>query len=134
MGLKANNLAHVLKGRRLRLTRGLILLGKIGTALGIKLLGEIYDGGKIRSPVLLFGQANALNRLKRWAESFTGVKEIAIAYSTVPEEAETLAGRLEVLLPRERILITKLGSVTSTYVGPGTLAMALVSDKQPEKL
>jgi len=70
-----------------------------------------------------------LNRLKRWAEAFAPVKEVAIVYSTALEEAEMLANRLEILFPRELILITKLGCVTATYIGPGTLGMAFVSGK-----
>jgi len=123
---KVDNLAHVLKGKRFRLTRCLILLGKISTALRIKLLGELYDGGKIRSPSYVIGQASALNRLERWAKRFPDTKEIAIAYSTLPEEAEMLAKRLESLISGDNILVTRLGCATSTYVGPGTLVMALV--------
>ncbi|HUS04373.1 MAG TPA: DegV family protein [Dehalococcoidia bacterium] len=123
---KVDNFVYILRGKRFRLTRGLTLLGKVSMALRIKLLGEVYDGGKIRSPTYVIGRSMALNRLKRWAKNFPDVKEIAIAYSTAPDEAEMLAGRLEVLIPREHILITKLGCVTSTYVGPGTLVMALV--------
>jgi DegV family protein with EDD domain len=123
---KIDNLAYVLRGRRFRLTKGLILLGKVSMALGIKLLGEVYDGGKIRSPTYVIGRSMALNRLKRWAKKFPDMKEIAIAYSAASDEAEMLAERLEPLILREHILITKLGCVTSTYVGPGTLVMALV--------
>jgi Uncharacterized protein conserved in bacteria len=99
-------------------------------ALHIKLLGEVYDGGKVRSPAFVVGRKMALNRLKRWTESFEDIKEIAIAYSTTPQEAEMLAECLAPLFPRERIIITRLGCVTSTYVGPGTLVMALATDKQ----
>jgi len=127
---KVDNFSYLFKGKRFRLSRGLILLGKISMALGIKLLGELYDGGKIRSPKLVFGRAMALNRLKRWADDFAGLSEIAIACSTTLDEAETLTQRLEALIPREHILITGLGCVTSTYVGPGTLVMALVGGKE----
>ena len=127
---KVDNFAYVLKGRRFRLTRRLILLGKVSMALGIKLLGEVYDGGKIRSSVLVIGRAMALNRLKRWASRFSGVKEIAIAYSTMPDEAEMLAEHLEPLISKEHIHITRLGCATSTYVGPGTLVMALIEGKE----
>ncbi len=123
---KVDNFAYLFKGRRFRLTRGLILLGKISLALGIKLLGEVYDGGKIRSPTLLVGRAMALNRLKRWAKNLPDASEIAIAYSTMLDEAEMLAKRLEPILSREHILITRLGCATSTYIGPGTLVMALL--------
>ena len=127
---KVDNFSYLFRGKRFRLTRGLILLGRISMALGIKLLGGVYDGGKIRSPKLVFGRPMALNRLKRWAEDFSSVKEIAIAYSAALDEAETLAQHLEALIPREHILITRLGCVTSTYVGPGTLVMALVEGKE----
>ena len=127
---KLDNFVYLLKGKRFRLTRGLILLGRINMALGIKLLGEVYDGGKIRSPALVIGRAMALNRLKRWASRFSGVKEIAIAYSTTPDEADMLAQRLKPLIPKEHILITRLGCATSTYVGPGTLAMALIEGEK----
>jgi DegV family protein with EDD domain len=70
---KTSSFPPILKGKRFRLTRGITLLGEIGTALGTKLLGEVYDGGKVRSPTLVFGQRWALNKLKRWAQSFIGV-------------------------------------------------------------
>jgi DegV family protein with EDD domain len=127
---KVDNFSYLLKGKRFRLSRGLTLLGRISMALGIKLLGEAYDGGKIRSPKLVIGRALALNCLKRWAEKFSGAKEIAIAYSATLDEAEMLAKRLGVLVPREHILITRLGCVTSTYIGPGTLVMALIGGRE----
>jgi len=123
---KTDSFPPILKGRRFRLSGGITLLGKIGTALGTKMLGEVYNGGKIRSPVLTFGQARALKRLKRWVEGFVGVTEIAIAYSTMLNEAEMLAQRLETLVPREHILITRFGCATSTYIGSRALAMALL--------
>lgn len=127
---KVDNFSYLFKGKRFRLSRGLTLLGRISMALDIRLLGEVYDGGKIRSPKLVLGRAMALNCLKRWAEKFSTAKEIAIAYSATLDEAEMLAQRLEVLVPREHILITRLGCVTSTYIGPGTLVMALVGGKE----
>lgn len=123
---KIDNFSYILRGRRFRLTKGLTLLGRISMALGIKMLGEVYDGGKIHSPAYVIGQAMALNRFQRWAKSIPNVTEIAIAHSTVPEEAEMLAKRLEFLVPKEHILITRLGCATSTYAGPGTSVMALI--------
>ena len=123
---KSDNFPYILQGKRLRFTRVLILLGKISMALHMKMLGEIYDGGKIRTPAYVIGLKMALNQLKRWAKSFETLEELAIAYSSMPQEAEMLAELLSPLFPRERILITRLGCATSTYVGPGTLAMGLI--------
>jgi len=128
---KNDNFPYILQGRRLRMTNLLIVLGKISMALHIKLLGEIYNGGKVRSPAFVIGLQMALNRLKRWAKSCEDIKELAIAYSTIPQEAETLAEYLEPLFPRERILITRFGCVISTYLGPGTLAMAIMQGGKP---
>jgi len=127
---KVDNFSYLFKGKRFRLSRGFILSGRISMALGIKLLGEAHGGGKIRSPKLVFGRAMALHCLKRWAEKSSSVEEIAIAYSATLDEAEALAQRLEALIPGEHILITRLGCVTSTYIGPGTLVMALIGGKE----
>lgn len=127
---KTEDFLSILKGRRLRLTGPLILLGKLSMALGIELLGEVYDGGKIRSPSWVFGRKRALNKLKRRTEGFIGIKEIAIIYSTMPDEAEILAEQLQSLVPRDHIYITRFGCVTSTYVGPGTLAVAFSSSRE----
>ena len=123
---KIDNIAELLKGKRFRLGRALILLGKISTALNIKLLGEVYDGGKVRAPAYIPGEERALNNLKRRAGRFASVGEMAVAYSIKPDEAARLAELLVPLLPKKHILVTRLGCATSTYVGPGTLAMALI--------
>ncbi len=128
---KAEDFPYVLKGKRFRLTRGTILLGKIGTRLHAKLLGEVYDGPKTRYPTLAFGQAMALRKLARWARRLAPIKEAAIAYSTMLSEAAMLARYLEALLPREHIHIGRLGCATLTYGGPGSLLMAVVCDEQP---
>lgn len=127
---ETNSFSPVLKGKRLRLSRRLILLGKVGTALGARMLGEIYDGGKILSPAVVLGQKRALNKLERWAGEVAGVKEIGIAYSTMASEAEMLADQLQSVVPEEHILVTRFGCATSTYIGPGALAMAVIGGQQ----
>ena len=126
---KNDNLPYILQGKRLHLTRVLTILGKISMALHIKLLAEVYDGGKIRSASFVIGLRMAFTRLRRWAKNCEDIKELAIAYSTSAEEAEMLAKFLEPLFPGGRILITRFGCVTSTYLGPGTLAMAILQDR-----
>jgi len=122
---KVDDFAYLFRGKRFRLTWAMAALGRVSMALGIKLLGEAYGGGRLRSPLLVIGQSMALAGLRRRAGRFP-VKEIAIAYSTAPGEAEMLAKRLEPLVGGEHIMVARLGCVTSTYVGPGTLVMALV--------
>src|SRR4030042_2175713 len=112
---KCDNFPHILQGKRLHFTKVLILLGNISMALHMKMLGEIYDAGKVRSPAYVMGLKMALNRLKRWAKSFETIGDRAIAYSKRAQEGEMLAECLEPLFPRERMLITKLGCTHSTY-------------------
>jgi DegV family protein with EDD domain len=128
---KVDNFPYLLKRKRFHLARGTILLGRIGSALHTKLLGEVYDGAKTRSPRLVFGAAMALRKLARCARDFAPIREAAIAYSTTVDEAEMLAAHLEAFLPRDHILIGRLGCATLTYGGPGSLLMAVVCDKQP---
>jgi len=123
---KVDDFVYLLRGKRFRLTKGMVVLGRISMALGIKMLAEVHGSSRLRSPSLVIGRRMALADLRRRAESFPDVKEVAIAYSTVPDEAEMLARSLEPLAGKERIIVTRLGCVTSTYVGPGTLVMALV--------
>ena len=123
---KVDDFVYLLRGKRFRLTRGMVVLGRISMALGIKMLAEVHGSSRLRSPSLVIGRRMALADLRRRAERFPDMKEVAIAYSTVPDEAAMLAGSLEPLAGKERIIVSRLGCVTSTYVGPGTLVMALI--------
>ena len=123
---KVDDFVYLLRGKRFRLSGGMVFLGRMSMALGVKMLGEVYGGGRLRSPSLVIGRRMAVADLRRRAGSFPAVKEVAIAYSTAPGEAEMLARSVKPLVGGEHIMVTRLGCVSSTYVGPGTLVMALV--------
>jgi len=123
---KIGSLAHVIRGRRLRLTGWLIFSGKIAMKMHIKLVGELYGGGRIRRASLIPGELRTLKKLVRWAEDLSPIKEIAIAHSLNPAEAEMLIHNLEGVASKEQIMVTQLGCVTTTYGGAGTLAMAVM--------
>jgi fatty acid-binding protein DegV len=44
--------------------------------------------------------------------------------ATVSEEVKTLAGLLEPIFPRNRILVAQAGSILGTHTGPGTIGIA----------
>jgi len=46
-------------------------------------------------------------------------------YSTTPDEAQTLAERVDSVFPKERIIIARLGPVLGVHAGPGVLFVAL---------
>ncbi|MFW6150170.1 MAG: DegV family protein [Chloroflexota bacterium] len=121
---KLDDFGYLFRGRRFRLTRWLKAVGRTSAFVRVKVVGEAYEGGRIRSPRVVLGQSMALRALESLARRPGPVEEVVIGYSTAPEEAQMLAVRLGGLVPEDRIVITRIGAVTSTYVGPGTLVMA----------
>jgi len=122
---KTDNFLYLLGAKRFRLTRWLIFTGKMGSPLNTKLLGEIYDGGKIRSAHIAIGEAMALNTFTRWARRFGRIDEIGIAYSQDLAEAENLAERIRQLAPGAPVVVTRLGCATSIYGGPDSVLLVL---------
>ena len=53
------------------------------------------------------------------------VQDLAIAYSTDPEQANQLKVRLGSLFPEEQIHIAQLGAGLGVHTGPGVLILAL---------
>ncbi|AKG54251.1 hypothetical protein DGWBC_1624 [Dehalogenimonas sp. WBC-2] len=106
-----------------RIGRGKALLGSV---LNVKPLlaikeGEFVPVGQVRS------REKSIERLVDWAKGFNNVAALAVAQSTTPDEADVLAGRLAVCLPREKIMICQLGAVLGTHAGPGTLWVAVLT-------
>jgi DegV family protein with EDD domain len=108
--------------------------GRVGTAkaflstlLGFKPIIEVKDGytsgiGRVRS------RAKAMEHLIDFAKSFPRIKELAVGYTTTPEDASMLAQRLDPIFPKERIYISIIGSVTGAHVGPGGLEVAVLEE------
>ncbi len=71
----------------------------------------------------------AMERLYKFAMSFSKIDEMAIEDATTPGEADLLAERLGSRFPRERIYRTKVSPVVGTHVGPHVLAVAVQGDR-----
>lgn len=67
---------------------------------------------------------SALQRLYDFVKTLLHIRELSIMYTTVFEEVKILAGLLDAVFPRDRILVTQVGSILGTHTGPGTLAVA----------
>ena len=52
------------------------------------------------------------------------IQDLAIAYSTVPQQANQMKKRLSAIFPEEKIYVTQLGSALGVHGGPGALALA----------
>jgi len=125
---RIDNLADILSGKRLHLTRWLIFSGQVAMRAGIRLAGELYDGGKIRRASIVPGERRALGKLKQWAEELSPVKEIAVAHALNPGKAEMLIGMLEGITDREHMRLMQMGCITTAYVGAGTVAIAVIQE------
>lgn len=81
--------------------------------------GEIARAGLVRT------YPQGMDRLYEFVESIPTVQDLAIAYSTDPEQANQLKVRLGSLFPEEQIHIAQLGAGLGVHTGPGVLILAL---------
>jgi DegV family protein with EDD domain len=115
-----DTLEYVKRGGRIGLAQALI-----GTLLQFKPILTIKDGvttpiGRERT------RAKAIQHLLKFASDFSNIKEMAIEYTTTPSEANILAQQLDSLFPSERTIISSIGSVMGTHLGPGALGVSIL--------
>jgi DegV family protein with EDD domain len=99
----------------------------LGTMLRIKPLLTVRNG--VVEPIAqLRTRAQAADALARLAGERRPLAALSVAYSTDEQAAAALADRLagEGLLPRDEILVTRLGPAIGTHVGPGCLSVAVL--------
>jgi len=113
-----DTLRYLLKGGRITKTRALL-----GTLLNVKPIltmrqGEIVQAGMARS------YAKGIDRLSEFVKGYPNLQEVAIAHSTVPEEAKALKKRITSIIDEERIQMFRVGAGLGVHSGPGTLLVA----------
>jgi fatty acid-binding protein DegV len=81
--------------------------------------GELEPAGQIRS------RANGMDRLFDFVKNATDIQDLAIVYSTTPDEAQSLAERMGSIFTKERIRLARLGPALGVHAGPGMLFVAL---------
>lgn len=69
-------------------------------------------------------RAKAIDGLYTFVEDFPNVHEIAVMYSTTPEDVDKLLDKLMLIFPREQVLITEYGPALGTHLGPGAMGVA----------
>ena len=95
-----------------------------GSILNVKPVITLRDGEF--SPVSnVRTRAKALDKLVDLAKSSLNVQEIAVVYSTTPDEANSLKDRLVSLVSSNRFYMARLGPALGVHGGPGTLALAI---------
>ncbi|MFC2024790.1 DegV family protein [Chloroflexota bacterium] len=96
----------------------------LGSVLSVKPVltmkdGELEPVGQVRS------RANGMDRLLDFVKNATDIQDLAIVYSTTPDEAQTLAERMDLIFTKERTKLTRLGPALGVHGGPGILFVAL---------
>jgi DegV family protein with EDD domain len=114
-----DTLKYVIRGGRLNRASGLV-----GTVLRVRPLltlkeGDLSPAGVART------KAKAVERLYGFANSFSRVKELAVAYTTDHEEADSLLQRLKDAFPNARSYLTRVGPSLGTHAGPGAMGVAI---------
>jgi DegV family protein with EDD domain len=103
----------------------------IGGLLQLKPLLRV-DEGQIVPYERTRTRSKATSGLVDFAQGFPRIERLAVIHVSDPEAATTLADRLAeaTSLPREQILVSQIGPVIGTHIGPGAMGLALFEDGQ----
>jgi len=101
----------------------------MGRMLDVKPILTLKDG--MAMPVVRRRtRAKAIEYLRKFAASFDNIAELAVAYTTTPEDAAGLVNDLDDVFPKERVYLSVIGPVVGTHLGPGALGIAVVEGER----
>jgi DegV family protein with EDD domain len=105
--------------------------GRIGKAraflsslLSIKPILTLQDG-EVHPVERPRNRERAARRTVELVRELAPLRQLAVIYSTEPDQAVELKRRLSGLLPEDEIITTRFGATLGTYVGPGAFGVAL---------
>ncbi|MGC8873364.1 MAG: DegV family protein [Chloroflexia bacterium] len=70
----------------------------------------------------------ALDGLYSFIEDFPEMRAIAVLYSTTPEDVGALLERIDLIYPRQKIIVTRYGPFLGSLIGPGGMAVAVYEE------
>ena len=108
----------VLGGRVSKATASVARILNIKPLLTFK-NGELVRAGLVRT------YPQGVHRLYEFVKSNHTIQDLAVAYSTVPEQASQLKAWLGSIFPEEKIHVAQLGTALGVHSGPGALLLAL---------
>jgi DegV family protein with EDD domain len=114
-----DSMKYLIKGGRLSNT-----IYTIESLLNVKPFLTI-QGGKIRPVGMTRTRARGIDRLREFIRSLAHIEEIAIAYSTFPEDALKLADYTAELFPHVVPHVNRIGPALGVHAGPGALIAVL---------
>ncbi len=115
-------LKYLLAGGRITKARA-----TLGSLLQVKPLLTIRDGELVQAG-LVRSYSKGVEKLFEFVKKTGNIKEIAIANSTVPEEANSLKERLSSFISEEKIHMVRIGAALGVHGGPGTLIMVVAQE------
>jgi DegV family protein with EDD domain len=101
----------------------------LGTVLRVKPLLSLRDG-EVHPEERVRTKRHAMERLFQIATSYPNIREVAIGYSSNPQDAHDFKQRLETVMPQVNILVTRVGPVIGAHAGPGVLGMGLLEGEE----
>ncbi len=119
-----DTLEYVRRGGRIGRARAFL-----GAILRVKPMlalrdGEVHPHERVRT------RRHAMDRLFQIATSYPNVREVAIGYSTNPQDAHDFQQRLAEVMPHVNIWTARFGPVIGTHGGPGVLGLGLLEGEQ----
>jgi DegV family protein with EDD domain len=116
-----DTLEFLAKGGRIGKVKSLL-----GSILNVKPMVTLKDGelvpmGQVRS------RSKGKEKLLDMVKNIKDIEDIAMIYSTTPDEAGEMADSISRMtaLPREKIHVVQVGPVLAAHAGPGVLGIAV---------
>jgi len=81
--------------------------------------GEAFLVGRVRT------RRKAIRRLLEMASTLGPLERLAVIHTVAPE-AESIRAHFGALFPAEQILVSEVGPVVGTHIGPGALGIAAI--------
>jgi DegV family protein with EDD domain len=105
----------------------------VESLLSVKAFLTLRDG-EIRPAGLARNRSKGIGRLREFIRSAVHIEDLAIAHSTTPDEAQTLADYACSLFPNVVPGIARLGPALGVHAGPGALAIVIRQSTSPVKV
>ena len=96
----------------------------LGSILNVKPMitlknGEVLPAGQART------RSKGIERLIDFVKSTANIQDLVILHNTTPDEAQTLAERIDPIFAKEQIIIARCGTTLGVHAGPGLLFVVL---------
>ena len=117
-----DTLKYVVRGGRISKTKA-----TVASIIGVKPMLKFSDGAIVQGG-LARTYSKGVEKLVSFVKDKTGIINLAIAHSAVPEEAARLKTRLAEYFSENDILVTEIGSALGAHGGPGILLVACRSE------